>query len=215
MLNRMLAVAAACVLAGCATEDLSRADIANVANVKSSFGPEFKVSTVGPTGVDPKVLAPQPMPPGVKFEPADCAKFAQAQVLPEGLKGNMAATTAEGQGNRYITMAVETSEPVPLNEPGEECQKVGFASGATRGMVEVVESPQIDGTRTLATHRVVQTTVDGKPHTGELYNYVASFGTFLVIVTANPLAVPGKPVAPVNTQRARDLLTAAVAAVKG
>jgi len=27
----------------------------------------------------------------------------------------------------------------------------------------------------------------GKPRTGEIYNYIASFGTFLVIVTANPL----------------------------
>jgi len=36
-----------------------------------------------------------------------------------------------------------------------------------------------------------------------------------VIVTANPLVLPDTPVAPVNTQRARDLLTAAVAAVKG
>ena len=40
-------------------------------------------------------------------------------------------------------------------------------------------------------------------------------GTFVVIVTAYPLVLPDKPVAPVNTQRARDLLTAAVAAVKG
>ena len=67
----------------------------------------------------------------------------------------------------------------------------------------------------VGTHRVLQTMVDGKPRTGELYNYIASFGTFLVIVTANPLVLPDKPVAPVNTQRARDLLTAAVAAVKG
>ena len=59
------------------------------------------------------------------------------------------------------------------------------------------------------------TTVDGKPRTGELYNYVASFGPFVVIVTANPLVLPDKPVAPVDTQRARDMLTAAVAAVKG
>jgi hypothetical protein len=36
-----------------------------------------------------------------------------------------------------------------------------------------------------------------------------------VIVTANPMVLPGRPVAPVNTQRARDLFTAAVAAVKG
>jgi Domain of unknown function (DUF5642) len=81
--------------------------------------------------------------------------------------------------------------------------------------VEVVESPQIGGVRTMGTHRVVHTTVDGKPRTGELYNYIASFGSFRVIVTANPLVLPDKPVSPVNTQRARDLLTTAVAAVKG
>ena len=52
-------------------------------------------------------------------------------------------------------------------------------------------------------------------YAGELYNYVASFGTFVVIVTANPLVLPDKPVAPVDTQRAGDVLTAAVAAVKG
>ena len=56
---------------------------------------------------------------------------------------------------------------------------------------------------TLGAHRVLQTTVNGKTRTGELYNYVASFGTFLVIVTANPLVVPDKPVAPVDTKRAR------------
>lgn len=219
MLNRMVAVACAGVVVACAGEatepDLLRADIANVAKVKSSFGPEFKVTDVGPTGIDPRLLAPQPMPTGVKFEPAGCAKFATGQVLSQGLKGNMAATSAEGQGNRFITIAVETSEPVPLNEPGDGCKKVGFAGGAARGMVEVVESPEIDDARTLGTHRVVQTMVDGKPRTGELYNYVAGFGNFLVIVTANPLVLPDRPVTPVNTQRARELLTAAVAAVRG
>jgi hypothetical protein len=57
--------------------------------------------------------------------------------------------------------------------------------------------------------------VNGKPASGELYNYVASFGSILVIVTANPLVLPNQPVAPVNTQRARDLLAAAVVAVRG
>jgi hypothetical protein len=112
-------------------------------------------------------------------------------------------------------MAVETSEPVPATDPAPNCQKVGFAGPRVRGLVEVVEAPQIKGVHTVGTHRVLQATADGKPVTGELYNYVASFGTFLVIVTANPLVLPGKPLAPVNTQRARDLLTAAVAAVKG
>ena len=217
---RVFVVACAGVIAACATgqsaeTDISRADIANVASVKSTFGPQFQVSEVGPTGVDPRLLAPQALPPGMKFEPAECAKFAAGQTVPTGLKGNMAATSAEGEGNRFIAIAVETSEPVPFNDPGQACGKVGFAGGGVRGLVEVVESPRIDGVRTLGTHRVLQTAVDGEPRTGELYNYVASFGNLLVIVTANPLVLPDKPVAPVNTQRARDLLTAAVSAIKG
>jgi Domain of unknown function (DUF5642) len=216
----MLVVVYAGVLAACGTGEsaepyLSHANIATVKNVRSSFGPPFQVTDVGPTGIDPRLLGPQTLPAGMKFEPADCAKFAAQQVVPAGAKGNMAATTAEGEGNRFIAIAVETSEAVPVNDPAQNCQKVGFAGGGVRGLVEVVEAPQIGGVHTLGTHRVLQTMVDGKPRTGELYNYVASFGTFVVIVTANPLVLPGKPVAPVDTQRARDLLTAAVAAVKG
>ncbi len=61
----------------------------------------------------------------------------------------------------------------------------------------------------------MQTVVNGKPASGELYNYVATFGSFLVIVTANPLVVPNQPVAPVDTKRARDLVVAAVEDVRG
>ena len=215
----MLVIASAGLLTACAgqsaEQDLSHADIAHVANVKSSFGSEFKVTSVAPTGIDPRLLGPQTLPPGMKFDPADCAKAASQQVVPPGVKGNMAAMTAEGDGNRFIAIAVETSEAVPHTDPAQNCRKVGFTGPAVRGLVEVVEAPQIDGVHTVGTHRVLQTTVTGKPRTGELYNYIASFGTFLVIVTANPLVLPDKPVAPVNTQRARDLLTAAVAAVKG
>jgi len=216
----MVVVACAGLLAACASgqsaePDLSHADIAHVANVKSSFGPEFKVTSVAPTGIDPRLLGPQALPQGMTFDPADCAKAATQQVLPAGVKGNMAATTAEGNGNRFIAIAIETSEAVPRNDPPQNCQKVGFTGPNVRGLVEVVEAPHIDGVHTLGIHRVLQTTADGKPRTGELYNYIANFGTFLVIVTANPLVLPDKPVAPVDTQRARDLLTAAVAAVKG
>jgi hypothetical protein len=214
----MLVIASAGLLTACGTgqsADLSHADIAHVANVKSSFGSEFKVTSVGPTGIDPRLLGPQTLPPGVTFDPADCAKAAGQQIVPQGMKGNMAAATAEGDGNRFIAMAVETSEAVPRTDPAQNCQKVAFSGPGVRGLVEVVEAPQIDGVHTVGTHRVLQTTVDGKPRTGELYSYEASFGTFLVIVTANPLVLPDRPVAPVNTQRARDLLSAAVAAVRG
>jgi hypothetical protein len=208
------------LLVACGSNDATepeapKADIGKVVGVKSSFGPQFKVTDIPPTGIDPKLLSPQAMPPGMKFDPADCAKFAEGQLIPPGLKGNMAATSAEGDGNRFIALAVETSAPIPANDPAANCQKVGFANGAIRGMVEVVEAPKIDGVHTLGTHRVLQTVVQGKPRTGELYNYVANFGSNMVIVTANPLVIPGQPVAPVDTKRARDLLTAAVAAVKG
>lgn len=214
----MGAVVCAAALTACATGqpggDLSRADIGRVKDVRTSFGPDFKVTDVGPTGIDPRLLSRQELPKGMTFEPPDCASFANRQMLPEGAKGNMAATTAEGEGNRFITIAVETSDTASVNAPGENCRKVGFAGGAMRGLVEVVEAPQIEGAQTLGTHRVVQTTVDGKPRTGELYNYLASFGPFLVIVTANPLVLPDKPVAKVDTQRARDLLVSAVNAVR-
>ncbi|OBI81386.1 DUF5642 family protein, partial [Mycobacterium sp. E740] len=189
-------------------------DIARVKDVRSSFGPGFAVSDVGPTGIDPRLLGRQALPPGMKFEPPDCASFADQQMVPAGAKGNMAATTAEGEGNRFIAIAVETSENTSVDAPAENCRKVGFAGGGVRGLVEVVDAPHIDGAQTLGIHRVLQTTADGKPRTGELYNYAATFGSFLVIVTANPLVLPGKPVAKVDTQRARDLLVAAVKAVR-
>ncbi len=218
MLRTLLALALAIVLAACShapASDDSKADIANVLDVKSSFGPEFTVSTVAPAAIDPRLLAPQALPQGAVFDPPDCAKAGTGLVVPPGLKGNMAATTAEGDGNRFIAIAVETSEALQIPDPGEGCKKVAFAGGGVRGLVEVVDSPVIDGARTLGTHRVVQTMVGGKPASGELYNYVASFSTFMVIVTANPLVEPNKPVVPVDTQRARDLLSAAVKAVRG
>ncbi len=218
MLRTLLALAAAIALAACSGNppaDDAKGDIAKVLDVKSGFGPEFKVSTVAPTGIDPRLLAPQAIPQGAVFDPPDCAKVATGLVVPPGVKGNMAATTAEGDGNRFIAIAVETSEALQFPDRGDRCKKVAFAGGGVRGLVEVVKSPTIDGVRTLGTHRVVQTVVADKPATGELYNYVASFSTFMVIVTANPLVVPNEPVVPVDTQRARDLLSAAVAAVRG
>lgn len=219
MLTPRAAALVACVaaLTACSSaQPAPQPDIARVAEVKSQFGPEFHVSTVAPAGIDPKALSGQPVPPGVKIEPPDCTKFANGISVPAGLHGNMSATTAEGNGNRFIAIAVETSEPIPFTDPGSACQKVSYAGPGVRGQVEVVDSPTIDGARVLGTHRVVQTaTPGGPPRTGELFNYVASFGTFLVMVTANPLVLPDKPPVPVDVQKAKDLLTAAVAAVRG
>ena len=166
-LRALLVVACVGTLAACgsaesAQPDASHADIANIKNLRSDFPAPFTVTDITPTAIDPRVLEPQKLPAQKKFEPADCGQFANQQVLPAGVKGNMAALTAEGEGNRFIVIAVETSETVPVHGPPDNCQKVGFAGPGMRGLIEVVDAPKIDGVATQGAHRVVQTTVGGK-----------------------------------------------------
>jgi hypothetical protein len=211
----MLAVCAG-LLAACAGHsepDLSRADIARVKDLSSDFQAPYTVKTAGPAAIDPRLLAPQKLPPGLTFDPADCGTTAQQQAVPADVKGNMAAVTAEGDGVRYVAIALETSEQVPLSTPSEQCRKVTFSGAGLRGLVESVDAPQIEGVHTTATRRVLQTVTAEGPRTGELYNYLADFGTFIVIVTANPLVQADRPVARVDTKRASDLLTRAVGLV--
>jgi hypothetical protein len=217
MVIRTVAAAVVCVgvLVGCSgTGNGAKADISRIGSIKASFGPQFSVTEVAPTGIDPRLLSGQKLPDGVKFDPPGCAPFATGQLVPPGTEGNMAAVSAEGEGNRFVVIAVETSEAVPVVEPGPDCRKVAFAGGTSRGTVEVVEVPTIDAAETIGVHRVVQTIIDGKARTGELFNYSAHFGVYQVIVSANPLVLPDKPVAPVNVQRARDLLIAGVNAIR-
>ena len=202
------------LVAACGSAPVPTADLAKIAGVKASFGPQFKVTEVDPTGIDPKFLTGQRLPDGLRFSPESCAKFATGQLVPEGTEGNMAAVSAEGDGNRFVVIAVETNEAVPVVEPGSDCQKVSFAGGTMHGTVEAVEVPKIEGTKTIGVHRVLQAVVDGKSRAGEVYNYSAHFGNYQVIVAANPLVLPGKPTVPVNTQRARDLLIAGVNAIR-
>lgn len=217
MRKLVLAVGCVCFLAACSSghsAESIKGDIAKVVEVKSSFGPDFHVRTFDPTGIDPRMFATRKLPSGLAFDPPDCSKFAVGQTVPQGVDGNMAAVAAEGNGNRFITIAVETSKPLPFTEPGRGCQKVGFKGGDIRGVIEVVDVPQIEGTRTLGVHRVLQKIVGGQPRTGEVYDYSAQFGDYQVIVTVNALVLPNKPVAPVDTARARDLLVKAVDAVR-
>ncbi|MUL65998.1 hypothetical protein BOO86_16090 [Mycobacterium sp. CBMA 234] len=218
MLRTVLAVAAVGLVAACSSNTKPVAadpDITKILDLKTTFGPDFQVKTVAPTGIDPRAFAPQTLPAGLTFEPPDCAKFASGMAVPPGAKGNMTALTAEGQGNRYVILAVETSEPIAPADPGDNCKKVGFSGAGLRGMVEEVPTPAIDGVKTLGTHRVVEAVANGKPATGQLYNYVASFGRFMVIVTTNAVIEPNKPVPQVNTQKATELLTKSVTAVRG
>lgn len=218
MFKEVLAVGSVCVLVGCSPGANSsqpvKGDIAKIMDVKSSFGPEFKVTDVTPRAIDPQFFASRKLPEGLKFDPANCAKAAVGPDMPAGLEGNMAAVSAEGSGNRFVAIAVETSKALPENDPGKDCAKVGFSGNQLRGALEVIDAPQIDGVHTQAVHRVLQAILDGAARTGELYDYSAQFGDYQVIVIANPLVIPGQPVAKVDTQRARDLLVKAVAAVR-
>jgi len=217
MVKTVLAIASVCLLAGCSSEtktSSSKVDISRVAAVKSSFGPDFTVTDVSERAIDPKFLAARKLPDGLTFDPAQCAKAALGPDMPPDLKGNMAAESAEGGGIRYVVIAVETSKEVPINDPSKDCSKVGFSGPQLRGAIEVIEPPHIDGAHTQGIHRVLQAIYGGGAHTGELYDYSAQFGDYQVIVIANPLVVPNQPVAKVDTHRARDLLVAAVAAIR-
>lgn len=211
----LLAAAAVCVLAGCSSATHpAKVDINKVVDVKSSFGPDYKVSDISERGIDPKLLSGRKLPDGLAFDPANCAKVASGPEMPADLQGNMSAVTAEGRGNRFVVIALETSKALPFNDPGKDCTKVTFSGAQMRGGIQVIDAPQIDSTRTLGVHRVLQALTAGGPRTGELYDYSAQFGDYQVIVIANPLVIPGQPVAAVDTQRARDLLVQAVAAVR-
>jgi len=108
-------------------------------------------------------------------------------------------------------MAIETSEPVRYDPAVVDKRRhVSFSGPDVRGVVDVVDSPHIDGAQTLGKHRQLQIAVGS----GELYTYVAYLDTYLVVVTANPLPSPNQPVPQVNVQRAQRLLTDAVAAVR-
>lgn len=231
--SKLVALAGAVVVAGCSTGGSHSAsstsgasspdngtpsssaapgapavDIGKILSVKSTFGADFKVQTIDKTGIDPKLLAPIQFQQGLTWDPPECAKY--AWTLPSGLKGNIATVLAEGQGNRFIAMAIETSEPVSYDPSVvDKCRHVTFSGPGTRGVVDVVDAPQITGVPTLGKHRQLQTAVG----TGELYTYVAYLGDFLVVVTANPLLAPNQPVPPVNVPRAQQLLTDSVAAV--
>src|SRR5271154_2047625 len=177
MMRIAVAIGRVCLLAACShpSEAPPSADITKIAQVKSDFGPGYKVKETAKTGIDPKVLSTHKLPPGLTFDPPDCASFVVGEDMPEGLQGNMAAVAAEGAGGRFITMAVQTSQPVPFKEPGHNCKKVAFQGGRVRGLIEVVDVPQIDGTQTLGVHRAPPTPGRGEAPTGAPGKYSPPF----------------------------------------
>lgn len=193
-----------------------RLDIAKVFTLKSTFGPDFHIRTIGPSGIDPKLLRSL-VPSGVTADPAECQKHVSGQTLPPDLTGNMAVISADGQGDLFIVTAIESSGPLPHDSTvPEKCHHVTFSGNVSgndiSGTADIVDAPKIDGAQTAGTH--LTSTIAGFPHPTELYLYSASLGNYLVEVTAGPLFVPNQPVAPIDTDRAQRLLTDAVAAIR-
>ncbi|GAC1397094.1 MAG: DUF5642 family protein [Mycobacterium sp.] len=185
-------------------------DIRRIFSVKATFGPDYKVVTSGPTGIDPRLLAPPTLSPGMTFDPADCSKYALGQTLPSGLTGRMATVSAEGDNNRFVAVAVQTSQRVPYQPISDNCKHIAFTGRSVNGVIDLIDAPHIAAAQTLATHRVLKATLGGQDRSGELYNFTAYLGNSLVLVAANPLV----PVNAVDVEKARRLLTDSVAAVR-
>jgi Domain of unknown function (DUF5642) len=203
---------------GCSTDSMQNRHIVidKIFSVKSSFSPDFKVVNTGPTGIDPLLLTPQKLPPGITLDPPDCAKYALSQPLRPGLKGNMASLAALGENNRLVAVAVETVQPVAYEASSDHCRHIALTGRSIKGEIYAIDAPHINGAKTLGTYRVMDTTVAGRPSSTESYNYTAYLGNnHLVLVEASPVLVPNQPRASVNVDRARRLLTDSVAAVRG
>jgi Domain of unknown function (DUF5642) len=197
------------------THFVKKLNIANVFAVGSTFGPDFHVHSSGPTRIDPKQLSQQPLPGDVTFDPSECREYASGQTLPRGLAGAMAIVSAEGEGNRFIAIALEASEPVSLDPTiTQKCQHVTFSGENVKGTADVVDAPNIRGAQTLGTHRTLETTTATATRSGEIYDFIAYLGNYVVMVTATPRMARGQPSAAVNVDRAKSLLTDAVAAIR-
>lgn len=202
---------------GCSTDSMQNRhiDISKIFSVKSTFSPDAKVVTTGPTGIDPRLLAPQNLPPGMTLDPPDCARYASSQALQPGLRGNMASVAAQGENNRFLAVAVETARPVTYEAVSDHCKHITFSGRNLKGEIIAIDAPYISGAKTLGTYIVLDATVADRTHSTESYKYTAYLGdNHLVLVAADPLLVPNQPSPLVNVDRARRLLTDAVAAVR-
>ncbi|MGV0624809.1 DUF5642 family protein [Mycolicibacter minnesotensis] len=192
-------------------------DTTKVFNVQSTFGTEFKTQTKGPNDIDPKILGPQKMPPGVTFDPADCAEFAaNSGRPPKGVTGKMSIVSIVGEGNQMVVIAMQADQDLPYDSAAaENCKHVSFNAGKLTGYLDEVEAPQIDHATTVGAHSEIELSgKDGQAQSRGSYTFTAYLGTALVQVTANPQVVRGQAPAMVDAERARQLLVDAVAALR-
>ncbi len=202
-------------LVGCGGSHHQPIDTSNVFRVESSLGEGFKTKTKGPTDINPKMLGPEKLPQGVTFDPDDCKDYVSGGRLPKGTRGRMSVLSAEGEGNRFTVIAVQADSDVPFDtETAKRCAHVTFEAGKVTGYIDEVDAPHIDGATTVGSHRQVEITVAEAQHSSEVYSFAAYLGDWMVLVTASPLRAKGQPAPPIDTDRARQLLTDSVSALR-
>lgn len=192
-------------------------DTTKLFNVQSTFDSDYKSQTKGPNDIDPKILGPQKMPPGVTFDPADCAEFAASSGRPpKGIRGKMSMVSIVGNGNQMAAIAMQSDQELPYDAAAaENCKQVSFNAGKLTGDLEEVDAPQIDHATTVGAHsQITITGKDGQTQSRETYTFTAYLGTALVQVTASPQQLRGQPPGMVDAERARQLLVDAVAALR-
>lgn len=192
-------------------------DTTKLFNVESTFGSDFKTQTKGPNEIDPKILGPQKMPPGVTFDPTDCADYAASSGRPpKGTRGKMSMVSIIGNGNQLVAIAMQADDDLPYDAAAaEKCKHVSFDAGKLTGYLDEVDAPQIDHATTVGSHSEIELVgKDGQRQSRESYTFTAYLGSALVQVTANPQAVKGQPPGMVDADRARQLLVDAVAALR-
>lgn len=190
-------------------------DTSKVFTVEKTFGSGFKTKTKGPTDINPKMLGPEKLPPGVNFDPEDCRDYVTSGRLPQGTRGRMSVLAADGDGNRFTAIAVQAEKDVPFDaEIAKKCEHVTFEAGKLTGYVDEVDAPHIDGATTVGSHRQIEIALPEGQRSTEIYSFTAYLGDWLVLVTAGPLTAKGQAPPPVDTDRARQLLTDSVAALR-
>ncbi|OBI07418.1 hypothetical protein AWC18_18430 [Mycolicibacter nonchromogenicus] len=216
LVSSVALVVCAQALAGCGGGQ-KPLDTTKLFNVQSTFGSDFKTQTKGPNDIDPKILGPQKMPPGVTFDPADCEEYAaNTGRPPKGIRGKMSMVSIAGNGNQLVAIAMQTDQDLHYDDTdAEKCSHVTFSAGKLTGYLDDVEAPEIDHAKTTGTHSEIEIVgKDGQQQSRESYTFTAYLGSALVQVTANPQPVRGQPPAMVDADRARELLVDAVSALR-
>lgn len=202
-------------MAACGEHHHEPIDTSKLFSVEKTFGEGYKTKTKGPSDINPKMLGPEKLPPGVTFDPSDCRDYVTSGRLPQGTRGRMSVLAVEGAGNRFTSIAVQADKDVAFDaETAKKCEHVTFEAGKLTGYVDDVDAPQIDGAKTVGSHRQIEVTLPEGQRSTEVYSFTAYMGDWLVMVTAAPIMDKGQAVAAVDTDRARKLLTDSVAALR-